>query len=67
MYGGVEEALLEPTTYDYFSGKDGLGDFHFGDKIISKVNSDTHAAIALIQLANEYPKELTVLCLGRGT
>ncbi|KAJ9596379.1 hypothetical protein L9F63_012587 [Diploptera punctata] len=65
VYKGASRPLLvTPSTNDYF-GKDGLGDFVYPDPPNpTEYVRKEHAALALIQLVSQYPKQITLLCLG---
>jgi len=54
-------------TTDNFFGIDGFGDFEFEENINQKINRSKHASLVLIDLANQYPGELSILLLGPTT
>lgn len=65
VYSGASRSLLVTPPIDDFYGKDGLGDFVYPDPpnpadYLKKEN----AAVALVRLASQYPKQITLLCLG---
>ncbi|XP_025203355.1 probable uridine nucleosidase 1 [Melanaphis sacchari] len=67
VFSGAYKPLIQNHTYDNFFGNDGFGDFEFNQKITSYIDRSKHAAIALINLANQYPGELSILVLGPTT
>ncbi|KAK0097792.1 hypothetical protein PV326_013734 [Microctonus aethiopoides] len=64
VYGGAQKPLANNYTSDNYFGKDGFGDFVMDEKITAKVNDSYKAAVALVNLAKNYPKELNILALG---
>ncbi|XP_076180600.1 uncharacterized protein LOC143153381 isoform X2 [Ptiloglossa arizonensis] len=67
VYKGAQKALLNEYKPSNFFGFDGLGDFNFTEKIIAKLDKSKHAAVALVDLVNQYPGEITLLSLGPST
>ncbi|KAL5239765.1 hypothetical protein ACI65C_007175 [Semiaphis heraclei] len=67
VYSGASKPLTGNHTSDNFFGNDGFGDFDFKQKIIGDIDRSKHAAVALIDLANKYPGELSILILGPTT
>ncbi|XP_043261087.1 non-specific ribonucleoside hydrolase RihC-like [Colletes gigas] len=67
VYKGVQKALLKEYKPTNFFGSDGLGDFNFTEKIIAKLDNTKHAAVALVDLVNQYPDEITILSIGPST
>ncbi|CAK9826768.1 Probable uridine nucleosidase 2 [Anthophora retusa] len=63
----AHRALINNHKPDNVFGFDGLGDFNFTEKIIAKVDESKHAAVALVDLAKQYPGEITLLSLGPST
>lgn len=60
MYKGAHKALINgynEYNEDNYFGSDGLGDFNFTEEITAKVDESKHAAIALIDLVKQYPRE----------
>lgn len=64
VYVGAQKPLINKYEIDDYFGKDGFGDFNFTREIIAKVNRSKHASVALIDLAKQYPGEITVITLG---
>lgn len=64
IYPGCQSALVRPLAEDaaHVHGHDGLGDVGFPDS--QRIKQATHAAVALVQLANESPNELTLVAIG---
>ncbi|MCB9450849.1 MAG: nucleoside hydrolase [Anaerolineaceae bacterium] len=65
VYRGADRALL---TDDWqaeaaFHGEDGLGNLAYRPPLTRRIET-THAVLALIQLADMYPGELTLVALG---
>ncbi|KAL5239766.1 hypothetical protein ACI65C_007176 [Semiaphis heraclei] len=67
VYSGASKPLTGNHTSDNFFGNDGFGDFDFNHEIIGDIDRSKHAAVALIDLANKYPGELSILILGPTT
>ncbi|CAI6359337.1 unnamed protein product [Macrosiphum euphorbiae] len=67
VYSGASKPLTQNHTSDYFFGNDGFGDFEFDQEITSNIDRSKHAAVALIDLANTYPGELSIIVLGPTT
>ncbi|CAK9817798.1 Probable uridine nucleosidase 1 [Anthophora plagiata] len=67
VYKGAHRALIYNHKFGSFFGSDGFGDFNFTEKIIAKVDESKHAAVALVDLAKQYPGEITLLSLGPST
>jgi len=67
VYGGAYKPLTQNHSSDNFFGNDGFGDFEFNQEIIANVDRSKYAAVALIDLANTYPGELSILLLGPAT
>lgn len=64
VYKGAERALVNHYKSDHFFGSDGFGDFNFTQKITAKLDDTKHAAVALVDLVNKYPNEITLLNIG---
>lgn len=65
VYKGASRSLLVTPPIDDYYGKDGLGDFVYPDPPNpSEYLKKEHAALALIRLVSQYPKQITLLCLG---
>lgn len=64
VYTGVKKPLINEYETDYYFGKDGFGDFNFTQKIIAKIDRSKHASVALVDLAKQYPGEITLITLG---
>ncbi|XP_066593484.1 pyrimidine-specific ribonucleoside hydrolase RihA-like isoform X2 [Prorops nasuta] len=64
VYSGAQKPLLRTDDPGDFFGKDGFGDFTFDRKIIAKVNTSSHAAVALLDWAKHNPNQITLICLG---
>lgn len=64
IYAGAQGPFTNVRTQDRFFGKDGFGDFDFGREITAKVDKSKHAAVALIDLVKQHPKQITLLALG---
>lgn len=64
VYPGCQSALVRPAAEDaaHVHGSDGLGDVGFPQS--GRVKETTHAAVALVQLANASPRELTLVAIG---
>ncbi|CAH1732435.1 unnamed protein product [Aphis gossypii] len=67
VYSGAYKPLIQNYTFDNFFGDDAFGDFKFNQKITSHIDRSKHAAVALIDLANKYSGELSILVLGPTT
>ncbi|KAL5239763.1 hypothetical protein ACI65C_007173 [Semiaphis heraclei] len=67
VYSGASKPLTRNHTSDIFFGNDGFGDFKFNQEIIGDIDRTKHAAVALNDLANKYPGELSILILGPTT
>ncbi|XP_060847289.1 uncharacterized protein LOC132926884 [Rhopalosiphum padi] len=67
VYAGAYKPLIQNHTSDNFFGNDGFGDFKFNQDITSYIDRSKHAAVALVDLANKYPGELSILVLGPTT
>lgn len=76
IYRGASKALSTVDEHEYFYGKDGLAGTHgtsFKAEIDNlkhefleqkKSNTDTHAAVKIVELINKYPQEVTIIALG---
>lgn len=61
VFQGTDHPLVRPYPHDpYCHGKDGLGN-HFFPEPTAKVQSK-HAAIAIVDMVNQYPGEITLVC-----
>ncbi|KAJ4444924.1 hypothetical protein ANN_06723, partial [Periplaneta americana] len=65
VYRGASRSILVTPHIEDFYGADGLGDFVYPDppKPEDYLNKE-HAAVALVRLVAQYPKQITLLCLG---
>jgi purine nucleosidase len=64
IYRGAERPLVNSWFPEYeYHGQDGLGDPP-GRQPSARTLQPTHAALALIELANAHPGELTLVALG---
>ncbi|XP_054016615.1 uncharacterized protein LOC128897017 isoform X2 [Hylaeus anthracinus] len=64
VYKGASKALINEYKPTGYFGSDGFGDFNFTDEITAKVDESKHAAVALVDLAKQYPGQITVLSIG---
>ncbi|XP_076237552.1 uncharacterized protein LOC143181162 isoform X2 [Calliopsis andreniformis] len=64
VYKGADKALIKDYTPTNYFGSDGFGDFNFTENITAKVDESKHAAVALVDLAKQYPGEIILLSIG---
>ncbi|XP_076631399.1 uncharacterized protein LOC143346799 [Colletes latitarsis] len=67
VYKGAQKALLKEYKPSNYFGSDGLGDFNFTEKITAKLDKTKHAAVALVDLVNQYPAQIIILSIGPST
>lgn len=61
VYKGTDHPLVRPYPRDpYCHGQDGLGNHFFPDPVTAVQRK--HAANAIVDLVNEYPGEITMVC-----
>ena len=64
VYKGAKNGILKSDqTSSHFHGADGLGNVINEEPDRSQLQ-DEHAVSAIIRLARQYPKEITLICLG---
>ncbi|XP_047362816.1 probable uridine nucleosidase 2 isoform X1 [Vespa velutina] len=64
VYSGSKKSLIYNFTASNYFGKDGLGDFEFDKNITGKINRTKHASMVIVDMAKQYPDEITIICLG---